>query len=245
MDLTKYTKAKENNTKKETEKEKVIIDNEDIKAVKKNDEVEFIIKTKEGLQEYQDFLFFGMTHSVVSDDEEEAQAFFEESIEKGVEGLMFKNLDSEYKPGLRTGAMAKVKETKEDIDVVILGAEHGKGKRAGFYSSFIVAVKNPNYTKDEDEFLEIGKVSSGIKEIGNDGHSMENLTNLLNPLRMSEKNGVVKFEPKIVLQVRYQEIQKSPTYKSGYALRFPRIIGLREDKDIDEINSIDDVRSFV
>jgi len=162
-----------------------------------------------------------------------------------VEGLMFKSLKAPYSSGLRTGAMAKLKETKEDIDVVILGAEHGRGKRAGFYSSFIVAVKNDEYMDEEDKYLEIGKVSSGIKEVSEDSHNMENLTSLLTPLKIKEIDGVTYFEPKIVLQVRYQEIQKSTTYKSGYALRFPRIISLREDKSIDEINSIEDIEHFI
>ena len=158
---------------------------------------------------------------------------------------MFKNLNASYKPGIRTGAMAKLKESKEDIDVVILAAEHGRGKRAGFYSSFFVGAKNDDYTDDSDKFLNIGKVSSGIKEIGEDGHSMDNLTRLLKPLKIKEVKGITYFEPKIIIQVRYQEIQKSPSYNSGYALRFPRIISLREDKDTEEINSIEDIKSFI
>jgi DNA ligase-1 len=240
MDLTKFTKKTSENLKKET-----IIDNSDIKVIKFGNEVEFLIKNKNTLDKYQDFLFFSVTNSLVTDDEDEAQKFFKESIERGVEGLMFKNLDSTYKPGLRSGAMAKLKETKEDIDVVILGAEHGTGKRAGFYSSFIVGVKNDDYIDEEDQFLEIGKVSSGILEIGEEGHTMDNLTKLLKPLKITEKDGITLFEPKIILQVRYQEIQKSTTYKSGYALRFPRIISLREDKDITEINSIEDIEHFI
>ena len=73
---------------------------------------------------------------------------------------------------------------------------------------------------------------------------MEKITELLLPLKISEQNDVVWFEPKIVLQVRYQEIQKSTTYDSGYALRFPRIIGLRDDKDLEEINTLSDIKRF-
>lgn len=240
MDLTKFTKKKKEDVKKE-----IIVDNSNVKIMKYGNEVEFFIKNNGMLEKYQDFLFFSVTNSIITDDDEVAQKFFKESIERKVEGLMFKNLDSSYKPGLRSGAMAKLKETKEDIDVVILGAEHGTGKRAGFYSSFIVGVKNDNYFDEEDQYLEIGKVSSGILELGDEGHTMENLTNLLKPIKISEEAGVVRFEPKIVLQVRYQEIQKSTTYKSGYALRFPRIISLREDKDITEINSIEDIEHFI
>lgn len=156
---------------------------------------------------------------------------------------MFKNLNAKYLPGARVGAMAKIKETKEDIDVVILGAERGKGKRAGFYSSFLVGVRNEN--TNENSFLEVGKVSSGIKEKDEEnGVSMKKLLSLLEPLKILEKDSIVYFEPKIIIQVKYQEIQKSTSYSSGYALRFPRIVTLRDDKTIDEINTISDIKEF-
>jgi DNA ligase 1 len=241
MDLTKFT----NKTPAKENKKEIIIDNNEVTITKTGNEIEFIIKNKDGLSKYQDYLFFSQTNSIITESEEKAQKFFSESIERGTEGLMFKNLNSSYKPGIRTGAMAKLKESKEDIDVVILAAEHGKGKRAGFYSSFFVGVKNEDYTDDSDKFLNIGKVSSGIKEIGEDGHSMDNLTKILKPLKIKEVKGITYFEPKIIIQVRYQEIQKSTSYNSGYALRFPRIISLREDKDIEEINSIEDIKHFI
>lgn len=239
MDLTSFT------TKKKEIKEEIILDNKDVKIVKIGEEIEFLVKTKDALAKYEDYLFMSPTNSMTSESQEEAQAFFEKSLELGVEGLMFKSLDSSYSPGLRTGAMAKLKETKEDLDVVIIGAEHGTGKRAGFYSSFIIGVKNDDFTSDEDKFLIVGKVGSGIKELGDEGHSMTNLTRLLEPLKLFEEKGVTYFEPKIILQVKYQEIQQSVAYSSGYALRFPRIVMLREDKSIDEINSIEDVERFI
>jgi DNA ligase-1 len=256
MDLTKYTtnnmkllKESEKETKLKNEQNKnngVLIDDDNVKITRiNNDEIEFFIKTKEGLKKYQNLLFFGVTNSLVTDSDDEALKFFKKSINTGVEGLMFKTMNSNYQPGLRTGAMAKLKETKEDIDAVILGAEYGKGKRAGFYSSFIIGIRNADeYAEEEDLYLEIGKVSSGILELGNTGHSMENLTNLLKPLKVSEDKNIVRFKPKIVLQVRYQEIQKSTTYRSGYALRFPRIISLRDDKDLSEINSVSDIECW-
>lgn len=241
MDLTKFTQKKE----ELTQSQEKILDNSEIKILKTGDFIEIEVKNISALEKYQNFLFMSPTNSITTDDDLIAQNFFEKSIKEGVEGVMFKNINSAYSPGLRTGAMAKLKETKEDLDVVIIGAEHGTGKRAGFYSSFIVAVKNDDFENDEDRFLTVGKVASGIKEIGDDGHTMENLTNLLEPLKLYEKDNTVFFEPKIILQVKYQEIQKSTTYNSGYALRFPRIIMLREDKDLSEINSIEDLERFV
>jgi DNA ligase-1 len=241
MDLTSFT----NTEKKTKSKEEIILDKEDVKVTKIDEEIYLEFKTKSAMEKYQDFLFMSPTNSKVVETDEEAQEFFNLSISEGVEGLMFKSLSSHYKPGLRTGSMAKIKETMEDIDVVILGAEHGKGKRAGYYSSFIVAVKNDNFVDESDMYLEIGKVSSGIRELVGEGHTMENLTNLLEPIKTSEEKSISRFEPKIVLQVRYQEIQKSPKYDSGYALRFPRIISLREDKPLSEINSVEDIENFI
>lgn len=241
MDLTSFT------SKKIESVEEVIIDNDEVKIIKNGDEVSFFFKKKEAIEKYQNFLFFSPTESKIIDSESEANDFFRKSLDDGVEGLMFKKLDSDYVPGLRVGSMAKLKETKEDIDVVILGAEFGQGKRAGFYSSFLVGVKNDFDSDGTHEFLQIGKVSSGIheKDDGVDGRvTLENISKLLEPLKIGEENGLSFFEPKIVIQVRYQEIQKSNSYNSGFALRFPRIITLREDKVLDEINSLSDIKNF-
>ena len=238
MDLTNFTSSK-----KTSQDKNVIIDNVELKVTKRGEFIEFYFKKEESIKKYQDFLFFAPTNYIITDSERKAESFFKESIERGVEGLMFKNLNAKYMPGARVGAMAKVKETKEDIDVVILGAERGKGKRTGFYSSFLVGVKDDSI--NEESYLEIGKVSSGIKEKDEGtGVSMKKLLSLLEPLKISEKGSIVYFEPKIIIQVKYQEIQKSTTYSSGYALRFPRIITLREDKTMDEINTISDIKEF-
>lgn len=241
MDLTTFTDKKRED--KKVEVKKTILNNDLIKVQKQGEFVEFEVKSEKAFNLYGDFLFFSPTNFIITDSKQKAAEYFQRSLDRGVEGLMFKSLTSAYVPGLRVGSMAKLKETKEDIDVVIIGAERGKGKRAGFYSSFLVAVKsNENL---DDKFLTIGKVSSGIKEIGDTGASLSNLTKLLEPLKINEEKEMVFFEPKIILQVRYQEIQKSTTYNSGYALRFPRIINLREDKTLDEINSLSDVERFI
>lgn len=239
MDLTQFT-----NKKKEDTKSEIILDNKDIKVIKYGEEVEFIVKNEKALEKYQNFLFASPSQAIKTENKKKAQEFFEQSLNDGVEGLMFKSPKSPYKPGLRSGAMAKLKETKEDIDVVIVAAEFGKGKRAGYYSSFFVAIRNQDSTDTDDEFLEIGKVSSGIKELDEQGASLKKLTQLLEPLKYKEEKSISYFEPKIIIQVKYQEIQKSTSYSSGYALRFPRIITLREDKDVNEINTLEDIKKF-
>lgn len=243
MDLTSFTSVKK-------EKKELVVENDDICIYNVGDELEFTIKTHKGLELYQNHLFFAPTHSFETSKKkekaiEETQEFFEQALSENVEGIMVKGEEAPYVSGLRTGNMAKLKETKEDLDVVILAAEHGSGKRAGYYSSFYVGVYNPHAVDSEDEFLLVGKVSSGIKELGDEGASMRNLTELLKPFIINEEKNVTYFEPRIIIQIRYQEIQPSTTYNSGYALRFPRIIMLREDKPIEEINTISDLKSFI
>ncbi|MDO8481056.1 MAG: ATP-dependent DNA ligase [Nanoarchaeota archaeon] len=167
-------------------------------------------------------------------------AFFRESLKEGNEGLMLKALDAPYKPGARVGHMVKLKETMENLDLVIIGAEWGEGKRSTWLSSFVVACR------DEDgNLLEVGRVSTGLKEKREEGLSYAEMTDLLQPLVISEKGKEVKVKPEIVIEVAYEEIQKSPTYKSGYALRFPRVIRQRtEERGVDDISSLDYVQQL-
>ena len=92
-------------------------------------------------------------------EEKEAQEFYQESLNLGFEGIMVKNLDGIYKPGSRVGYGVKVKPIMETLDVVIVGAEWGEGKRSRWLSSFSVAIRNEN-----GDIIEIGKVGTGIKK---------------------------------------------------------------------------------
>ncbi|MCX8159228.1 MAG: ATP-dependent DNA ligase [Candidatus Pacearchaeota archaeon] len=184
------------------------------------DSVEFKIKVAE---------------QIVTDREEEAMKFYDRALKVGEEGIMIKNLNAEYKPGRRVGYMAKLKPETKDFDLVIVGAEYGTGKRGGLLTSYILACD------DEGRLVEVGKVSSGLKEKESEGMTFEEMTKLLKPLIIEEKGNVVKVKPKIVVSVTYQNIQKSPSYSSGYALRFPRITRYRPDKSIEEITSLDEV----
>ncbi len=163
-----------------------------------------------------------LAKQLVTDDVKKARKFYEKALDSGEEGIMMKKLKAPYKPGARIGYGFKVKPTMEALDLVIVGAEWGTGKRANWLSSFMLACRDEN-----DELVEIGKVGTGFKEKKEQGVSFEELTELLKPLIVSEKGRVVKVKPKIVIEVAYEEIQKSPTYSSGYALRFPRLLRLR------------------
>ncbi|MEM4625681.1 MAG: ATP-dependent DNA ligase [Candidatus Pacearchaeota archaeon] len=173
---------------------------------------------------------------IITDDEEEAEDFYKRALEIGEEGIIIKNLSAPYKPGRRVGYMAKLKPTSKEFDLVIVGAEYGTGKRGGLLTSYIVACR------DEGTFLEVGKVSSGLKEKEDKGLiSFLEMTEILKPLIILEEKDKLRIKPKIVVTVSYQNIQKSPNYTSGYALRFPRIIALREDKPLSEVNSLEDI----
>jgi len=177
-----------------------------------------------------------ISKQIITGNKETALKFYKKALSIGEEGIMIKKLNAPYKPGRRVGYIVKLKPQERDLDLVIIGAEYGTGKRAGGLTSYIVACKN------EDEYLEIGKVASGLKEKEEQGITYSAMTKMLKPLIISEKGNRVKVGPKVVVSVTYQNIQKSPTYSSGFALRFPRITAVREDKPLSELNTLKEVK---
>jgi DNA ligase-1 len=177
---------------------------------------------------------------IITSDEKKAERFYKKALKDNQEGIMFKNLDAIYQPGSRVGHMLKLKPEERDLDLVIVGAEYGKGKRKGWLSSFILACLD----EKKDKYLEIGKVGTGIKEkqdMESGGISFTELTEKLTPLITEEKGRNVKINPKIVVSVTYQEIQHSPNYSSGFALRFPRFTAMRPDKGPKQANTLKEV----
>ena len=176
---------------------------------------------------------------IVTDNAEEVEKFYEKALSENQEGLMGKNLSAPYKPGARVGYAVKLKPEDNDIDLVITGAEWGTGKRAGWLTSFDVACRNG------DELLQIGKVSTGLKEKPEEGLCFGEMTEILKKLVVEEHGRKVVVNPEIIVAVQYQNIQKSPTYSSGYALRFPRIVRLREDKGIGDIATVGEIEKEI
>ena len=183
-----------------------------------------------------------LAKQIVTQDVGEVEKFYEEALGENQEGLMGKNLSAPYKPGARVGYAVKLKPEDNDFDLVITGAEWGTGKRAGWLTSFDVACK------DNDKLLQVGKVSTGLKEKPEEGLSFSRMTEILEKL-IVKVNGVngrkIIVKPEIVVAVQYQNIQKSPTYSSGYALRFPRITRLREDRGVRDIATVDEIVRMV
>lgn len=174
-----------------------------------------------------------VANTIISSDENEAETFFSEAVKSGNEGLMIKKLDAKYKPGSRVGYMVKWKPEIDSLDLVITGAEWGEGKRANWLSSFTLSCTDGN------ELLEIGKVSTGLKEKDEEGLSFNEMTKILKPLIIKEKGKSVQIEPKIIIEVSYDEIQKSPSYSSKFALRFPRVKNIRNDKKVEDASALE------
>jgi DNA ligase 1 len=180
-----------------------------------------------------------MSNGIITHSVEDAQAFFLKAKEEGEEGLMLKDLNSIYKPGSRVGNWLKLKHTMETLDLAITKATWGEGKRANFLSSFTLSCLDKN-----NNFLEIGKVGTGIKEEITEELSFHNLTELLKPHIINENNREVEFKPKIIVEIAFEEIQKSKKSKSGYSLRFPRMIRLRTDKQPEETSTLEQIEDL-
>lgn len=178
---------------------------------------------------------------IITDSESKAEKFYKQALRDRQEGVMIKNLSAFYQPGRRVGHMLKIKPEERDLDLVITGGEYGTGKRYGWLSSFILSCRDKN-----GKFLEIGKVGTGIKEKSTKesgiGVSFQELTEKLKPYFLEEHGKTVKIKPKVVVSVTYQEIQHSPNYSSGFALRFPRFTALRPDRSANDASSLEEVK---
>lgn len=180
-----------------------------------------------------------VARQIVTDKEEEAIDFYKAALKMGEEGVIVKNINASYRAGRRVGFMVKLKPDVKDLDLVIVGAEYGTGKRAGWLTSYILGCAS------NEKFLEIGKVSSGLKEKENDSEgavTYDEMTKLLRPLIIEEKGSTVSVKPKLIVSVTYQNIQVSPSYSSGFALRFPRITRYRPDKGVKDIATLDEIK---
>lgn len=151
---------------------------------------------------------------------EEIEAYLQASLEAGHEGLMAKALNSTYSLGKRGKKWFKIKPA-DHLDVAIVAAEWGSGRREGWLSNYWLAVRD----ETTGAFPMIGKTFKGLT----DGE-FEAMTARMKGLATSQERWGFHVRPEVVVQVAYNEIQKSPHYPSGFALRFARIVRIREDK---------------
>ncbi len=164
---------------------------------------------------------------------------FDAARARGNEGLMIKSPASFYKPGKRGREWLKVKRAIATLDVVVTAVEVGHGKRRKLLSDYTFAVRR---SADDDELLNIGKAYSGLTDV-----ELTEMTEWFTNHTIQEfAHGRVRLvEPKTVIEVTFDRVQESKRHKSGYALRFPRILRLRPDKKTDEIDTLETVRKLV
>jgi len=169
---------------------------------------------------------------LVTSSPEEAKRFLKDALAMGHEGLMAKRLDSPYTPGSRGKAWFKIKEA-ETLDVVVAAADWGSGRRRGWLSNYHLAVW------DEDRCMVIGKTFKGLTD-----EQFRWMTERLQSLKVSESSYTVHVRPELVVEVAFNEIQRSPHYESGYALRFARVKRIREDKGPEEADTLERVEEL-
>ena len=150
----------------------------------------------------------------------EVEAFLRDALEAGHEGLMAKHLDSTYTVGKRGKKWFKIKPA-DRLDVAIVAAEWGSGRREGWLSNYWLAVRD----EPSGEFQMIGKTFKGLTDA-----EFTAMTERLRALAVSEERWGFHVRPDVVVEIAYNEIQRSPHYPSGFALRFARIARIREDK---------------
>ena len=173
--------------------------------------------------------------------EQDIIAMFEKSKDIGHEGLVLKDPDSNYHPGKRGRYWVKLKKELDTIDAVIVIAEYGHGKRAGILSDYTFAVRDDdnNNNNSVNNLRTIGKAYSGLTD-----DEIHQMTKRLKSIMIKDEGIRIIVKPEIVLEVAFDSIQKSNRHDSGFALRFPRIKNIREDKSVSDIDSLQKVKQI-
>jgi len=164
---------------------------------------------------------------------EDLEQLFAQARERGNEGLMIKDLTSPYTPGKRGKSWLKMKRELATLDVVVTAVEYGHGKRIGVLSDYTFAVR------DGEHLVNIGKAYSGLTDA-----EIAEMTNWFLDHTLEDQGFRRVVEPKIVLEVAFNNMMRSDRHESGYALRFPRIVRLRMDKAAEEADTLERVREI-
>jgi DNA ligase-1 len=158
----------------------------------------------------------------------DGERFFRSAIESGYEGVMAKSLESLYQPGARGRGWLKIKKVRT-LDLVIVAADWGYGRRHQWLSNYHLAARGDR----AGELLEVGKTFKGLTD-----EQFQEMTERLDALKTSEAGGTVRVKPEVVVEVAYSDIQRSPQYESAMALRFARIVRIRDDKPAADADTI-------
>ena len=199
---------------------------------------------------------YRLVERVVTSDPKELDRFFQQSIADGTEGLVVKSTgeDSIYRAGARSWLWVKLKRSyqskmQDTVDLAVVGAFHGRGRRAGTYGALLVAAYDP----EEDIYKTVCKVGSGFTDV-----NLEQIPEMLEPHRLGHRHARVKslmeaemwFEPVVVMEVLGDEITLSPLHTaafdevregSGLAIRFPRFTRWRDDKSAEEATTVQEI----
>jgi len=171
---------------------------------------------------------------LVTADERAAARFLGEALDAGHEGLMAKSLDSAYEAGNRGAGWLKIK-TAHALDLVVIAAEWGSGRRRGWLSNLHLAARDP----DAAAFVMLGKTFKGMTD-----RMLEWQTGRLLELETGREGHVVHVRPSLVVEIAFNDLQASPHYPGGMALRFARVKRYREDKGPEDADTIDTVRAI-
>jgi DNA ligase-1 len=168
---------------------------------------------------------------VISSDQAVIEKTYADALAAGHEGIMIKVPGSPYTPGQRGKNWIKIKPQVDTLDLAVIGAEWGEGKRAHVFGSFLVACQ------DNGKLIPLSRVATGFSD-----DQLLEVYELLKESVIRKAGKEVTFEPSLVFEVGYAELQASQNYDGGYALRFPRFIRIRDDKDLADIETLGSIR---
>ena len=172
-----------------------------------------------------------LAERTITNNPREATAFLKAAMKAGHEGLMAKRLDSHYNPGARGKDWLKLKPS-ETVDLTIVAADWGSGRRRGWLSNYHLAAR------DSDEWKVVGKTFKGLTD-----EEFRWMTKRLQAIKVSETDYTVSVRPEVIVEVAFNEVQRSPNYRSGFALRFARIKRIRDDKGPQDAETLDQIRA--
>ncbi len=165
---------------------------------------------------------------IIEPDLPAAEKFYADAVAAGYEGVMAKSLASKYMPGARGRGWLKIKHT-HTLDLAIIAAEWGYGRRHGWLSNYHLAARDDK----TGAFVMVGKTFKGLTDA-----QFRDMTERLLALKTDESHGIVTVRPAVVVEVAYNDLQRSPQYEGGIALRFARIVRIRDDKTPAEADTL-------
>lgn len=171
---------------------------------------------------------------VTPEEIQKANELFETSIQAGHEGIMIKDPHAPYMPGIRGKKMLKLKAEPETLDLVIMGGTYGTGKRAHLIGSYLMALQDEN-----GQIKPLAYAATGL-----DDKTLLELSKMVEPLIISKEGRKIKVEPSIILEIAFSEIVESPESETGYSLRFPVVKRIRNDRGLDEIDTLERIESI-